>query len=229
FSGHTPDQPVYNRRVNKRTSWTPSILIIVGSAVFLGLTLRGTGPTGPGIPAMLQMQSAWESLPAIHASGAISEWDAGAPERRVAFEFWKSKSGQRKVIFTPAGLEPATTTIITPEHAWKWIGPKGRVQELDPSKADLFPLPDPDAPDATYYRHARRWTLGAPQVVNGVSCIRTIGEAAGGRFTFDLDNRTHLPRRVEIVDSGPKGGRRMVEFNRMDTPPSIPDSAFQPR
>lgn len=218
---------MYNKGVNKRLSWTPSILIVVGSAVFLELTLRGTGPTGPGIPAMLEMQSAWESLPAIHASGVIREWDAGAAVRQVSFEFWKSKEGQRKAVFTPAGSEPATTTIITPEHAWKWTGPKGTVQELDPNKADIFPLPDPDAPDATYYRHVRRWTLGPSQVVRGVSCIRTVDQATGGQFTFDLDRRTHLPRRVEIVDDGPKGGRRTVEFDQVETPPSIPNNIFQ--
>ncbi|HET6382044.1 MAG TPA: hypothetical protein VFJ58_01525 [Armatimonadota bacterium] len=211
--------------MKKFQKWLPSVLIVLGTAVFLSLTLRGLGPSGSGVPAMLSYQSAWMSAPAIHAIGTIRETH-GAHTTTSQFELWETRGVDRRLLVSAPGAE--TLIVVTDGKAWKRAG-NGPVETLEPNRADLFPIPDPYATDATFYRTARRWTRSGHETINGASFQRIDGQAKGARFIFDLDPSTHLPRRVRINETplpNALPASWVISFDRIDTPRSLAPGPF---
>jgi hypothetical protein len=214
-------------------------LLIGGSAAFLIYSMRGLGPSGPGVPAMLRMQDSWRSAPAIHASGVITETPtaAGTSSRTspgsvskesaaatvTRFQYWRNGVGDRRVELDAA--TGRTLFVVDSENAWKTTA--DIVEPLDPARVSLFPLSDPDS-DTTFYRWARRWTPGPARVIDGMHVTEVLGVAAGWRLTFDLNRVTHLPRRVLLQETtGAVPRRWVVDYLRVELPASLPTSLFK--
>jgi hypothetical protein len=97
-----------------------------------------------------------------------------------------------------------------------------------PESVDLFPLPDPDSDDLTYYRHARVWRLGSPETVHGVLCDRIVGEAANAQFSFYVDRTNHFPHRIEIRrDTTRFVQHLLVDVQVIESQASAPPGLFE--
>ena len=169
------------------------------------------------------MQSTWLALPAIHAAGTIKA-PATATDRGGQFELWEQGSSRRLRVVHPSG--PDSVTVVTDRKAWRRTGPLLNV--LDPDRVDLFPVPDPAAPDTTFYRSARRWSDGGLSTVNGVRCEKVTGSSPGAEFTFYLNPSTHLPVAVDLnIRNGAERGLWRVEYQKIDTPGHLPPALFQ--